>query len=460
MRALDWLRARGLAVPGEVSVVGFDGVPEAAATDPPLTTVRQPIGEIGRRAVEIIIEQGEEVAARSPRRRPRGAGLDRAARVLGRARRLGGGEAEEREGQPHRHAVDEGEGGAAAPLAPEGGEERAVEGEASPRSRRRRRCARERGARLVAEREREAVRQEERQGRREDERRRGAGGGGDAAAPRCRRRRAPRWRACRGRRGSRGASRGTPGPARPRRAGGSAARREGQRRGSRQVSEKHGILLSMIAPGVHPCFTLVAQCPPRGRKAGAAGSEAGPGAAAVRRAFIGSTCAGPSMTSAASKAPHARRTKHDVFDSHQHQLDGRPADAEGHQQGHGQGPGRDLHRPQGLDRQGQQLDLVDRLDDELRRQLLQEARRVAHLRLGDGRRRPYRLRAGRRAPEADPGEGRPGRRRRHRLAGQAPGRGRRADRHDHLDRHLGAVQRHQPGQRRRRRQGRDGLGHP
>ena len=61
MRALDWLRARGLAVPGDVSVVGFDGVPEAAATDPPLTTVRQPIGAIGRRAVEIIIEQGEEV---------------------------------------------------------------------------------------------------------------------------------------------------------------------------------------------------------------------------------------------------------------------------------------------------------------------------------------------------------------------------------------------------------------
>ena len=35
--------------------------PKAAATDPPLTTVRQPIGAIGRRAVEIIIEQGEEV---------------------------------------------------------------------------------------------------------------------------------------------------------------------------------------------------------------------------------------------------------------------------------------------------------------------------------------------------------------------------------------------------------------
>jgi DNA-binding LacI/PurR family transcriptional regulator len=56
MRALDWLREHNLAVPGDVSIVGFDGVPEAAATDPPLTTIRQPIEELGRRAVQIIID--------------------------------------------------------------------------------------------------------------------------------------------------------------------------------------------------------------------------------------------------------------------------------------------------------------------------------------------------------------------------------------------------------------------
>jgi DNA-binding LacI/PurR family transcriptional regulator len=60
MTALDWLRNRGLAVPGDVSIVGFDGVPESATTDPPLTTVAQPIAEIGRRAVGMILDGADE----------------------------------------------------------------------------------------------------------------------------------------------------------------------------------------------------------------------------------------------------------------------------------------------------------------------------------------------------------------------------------------------------------------
>ena len=54
--ALDWLRARGISVPGDVSIVGFDGVPESATSTPPLTTVAQPIAEIGRRAVRAILD--------------------------------------------------------------------------------------------------------------------------------------------------------------------------------------------------------------------------------------------------------------------------------------------------------------------------------------------------------------------------------------------------------------------
>ena len=56
LHALDWLRARGLSVPQDVSVVGFDGVPEGAFSEPPLTTIAQPMVEMGRRAVQIILE--------------------------------------------------------------------------------------------------------------------------------------------------------------------------------------------------------------------------------------------------------------------------------------------------------------------------------------------------------------------------------------------------------------------
>jgi DNA-binding LacI/PurR family transcriptional regulator len=44
------------AVPGEVSVVGFDDIPEAAYFQPPLTTVRQDFDEMGGRAVQLLLE--------------------------------------------------------------------------------------------------------------------------------------------------------------------------------------------------------------------------------------------------------------------------------------------------------------------------------------------------------------------------------------------------------------------
>ncbi len=49
----------GLDVPGDVSVVGFDDVPEAAHFAPPLTTVRQDFAEIGRRAIDILLAELE-----------------------------------------------------------------------------------------------------------------------------------------------------------------------------------------------------------------------------------------------------------------------------------------------------------------------------------------------------------------------------------------------------------------
>lgn len=50
-------RRRGLSVPGEVSVVGYDDSAFMNCTEPPLTTVRQPIEAMGRAAVELLSGQ-------------------------------------------------------------------------------------------------------------------------------------------------------------------------------------------------------------------------------------------------------------------------------------------------------------------------------------------------------------------------------------------------------------------
>jgi DNA-binding LacI/PurR family transcriptional regulator len=59
--ALEWLAAHGHDVPGDISVVGYDGVREAATSSPPLTTVSQPIAAIGKRAVEMILKATDTV---------------------------------------------------------------------------------------------------------------------------------------------------------------------------------------------------------------------------------------------------------------------------------------------------------------------------------------------------------------------------------------------------------------
>ncbi|QDZ10934.1 LacI family DNA-binding transcriptional regulator [Devosia ginsengisoli] len=55
MFAVDWLFRSGRTVPDDVSVIGFDGVPESAVATPRLTTMEQPMKEIARRAVEATL---------------------------------------------------------------------------------------------------------------------------------------------------------------------------------------------------------------------------------------------------------------------------------------------------------------------------------------------------------------------------------------------------------------------
>ena len=97
-------RQRGLAVPADVSVVGYDDSPLMAFTDPPLTTMRQPVAAMAVAAVRALVDEIHGHAAphseyfpdtgtlvRGPAARPTppppGAGLpaDRCPRAVGRA---------------------------------------------------------------------------------------------------------------------------------------------------------------------------------------------------------------------------------------------------------------------------------------------------------------------------------------------------------------------------------------
>jgi DNA-binding LacI/PurR family transcriptional regulator len=61
--ALVVLRRAGRRVPEDVAVVGFDDSRVATEVDPALTTIRQPLPEVGRRMVELLVAQaaGEDV---------------------------------------------------------------------------------------------------------------------------------------------------------------------------------------------------------------------------------------------------------------------------------------------------------------------------------------------------------------------------------------------------------------
>lgn len=60
-------RQRGLRIPDDLSVVGFDDLPEAGWASPPLTTVRQPLSEMGSLAARTLARLVRGEAVESPR---------------------------------------------------------------------------------------------------------------------------------------------------------------------------------------------------------------------------------------------------------------------------------------------------------------------------------------------------------------------------------------------------------
>src|SRR5580704_1635947 len=60
-------RQRGLRIPQDLSVAGFDDLPVARWVSPPLTTVRQPLAEMGRAAAQMLGEIIEDRPLRSRR---------------------------------------------------------------------------------------------------------------------------------------------------------------------------------------------------------------------------------------------------------------------------------------------------------------------------------------------------------------------------------------------------------
>ncbi len=58
--AISTLNEAGLKVPQDVSIIGYDDIPEAEFSNPPLTTIRQPMREVGKAAAKLLINLIED----------------------------------------------------------------------------------------------------------------------------------------------------------------------------------------------------------------------------------------------------------------------------------------------------------------------------------------------------------------------------------------------------------------
>jgi len=56
MAAMDAVRERGLRIPEDISIMGFDDIPQASLVRPSLTTIRQPLEQMGRIAAQVLFD--------------------------------------------------------------------------------------------------------------------------------------------------------------------------------------------------------------------------------------------------------------------------------------------------------------------------------------------------------------------------------------------------------------------
>lgn len=61
--AIEAAQKRGLAVPEDIAIAGFDGLRIGERTQPAITTVRQPLGEMGQRAIDLLMAQIDDTHA-------------------------------------------------------------------------------------------------------------------------------------------------------------------------------------------------------------------------------------------------------------------------------------------------------------------------------------------------------------------------------------------------------------
>ena len=65
---MEWLREHGIRIPEDVSVAGFDDIPDAIREHPPLTTVHQQSRGQGEKAVELLLKMMDDEEEATTRR--------------------------------------------------------------------------------------------------------------------------------------------------------------------------------------------------------------------------------------------------------------------------------------------------------------------------------------------------------------------------------------------------------